>query len=154
IETTVSAAREAGDFAKGLLGDRVEALLEHERRYAKQSEFAGGMTEIIELLFHGVADEDQRLHLRGLGFALGMRDDLADLGGPPAEIEASQRPREPLALRPPAGGAAFAEPAIVDQLQVEPADCRRFTEHVGLQPTGRIPHGLAAHGGVECEDET
>src|SRR5262249_22911423 len=153
IETTVSAAREAGDFAKGLLGDRVEALLEHERRYAKQSEFAGGMTEIIELLFHGVADEDQRLHLRGLGFALGMRDDLADLRVAAAAIDAFHQRREPLGLRDPARGAAFAETAIVNQLHVEPADCRRFTKHVCLEPTGRVPHGLAAHGGIECENE-
>ena len=45
------------------------------------------------------------------------------------------------------------KPAIIDELHVEPADRRRFAEHVRLQPTGRVPSRLAAHGGVEREDQ-
>src|SRR5262245_44111627 len=136
IEPTISPAGEAGDFAKRLLGDRIETLLEHERRYAQQSEFAGGMTKIIELLFHGIADEDQRLHLGGLGLALGMRDDLADLRVAAAAIDALHQRCEPFGLRDPARGAAFAETAIVNQLHVEPADSRRLTNHASLDAPG------------------
>ena len=111
------------------------------------------MAEIVELLLHGVADEDQRLHLLDLGLALGMREDLADLGVAAAAVDPRHQLGEPLGLRHPARGAAFGETAIVDELHVEPADRRRLAEHVGLQPAGGIPHRLPAHGGVEREDQ-
>ena len=70
-----------------MLRDGVEALLEHEGGHPEQPEFARRMTEIIELFFHGVADEDQGLNLCRLGFALGVGDDLADLGVTAAAID-------------------------------------------------------------------
>ena len=82
-----------------------------------------------------------------------MRDDLADLGMPAAAIDLLHQIGETLGLRHPARGAAFGETAVIDQLHVEPADRRRLAEHIGLQVAGRIPHRLAAHGGVEREDE-
>ena len=45
------------------------------------------------------------------------------------------------------------EPAVIDELDVESADRRGLAEHVGLQPAGRVPGRLPAHGGIEREDQ-
>ena len=63
VEAAIGAAREPRDLAIGVLGDRIVAFLEHEDRHAEQAELAGGGAQIVDLLLHGVADEDQRLHL-------------------------------------------------------------------------------------------
>ena len=86
-------------------------------------------------------------------FALGMGDDLADLGVAAAAVDPLHQRAQPLGLRHPARGPAFAEAAVIDQLHVEPADRRRLAEHVGLQPAGRVPSRLPAHGRVEREDQ-
>src|SRR5215472_4399964 len=46
-----------------------------------------------------------------------------------------------------------AKPPIIDELDVETADGRRFPEHLGLQLTGLIPCWLAAHRGIEGKDQ-
>src|SRR5262244_3101451 len=153
IETAIGATRQAGDFAKGLLGDGIEALLEHEGGHAEKPEFSGRMTEIVELLFHGIADEDEGLHLCTLRLALGMGENLAELRVAAPAFDALHQRAEPLRMRYPTRGATLAEAAVIDQLHVQPADRRRLAKHVGLQPTGRVPGGLATHGRVEREDE-
>ncbi len=87
IEAAIGATRQPRNLAKRLLGDRIVALLEHEGGHAEQAELACGMAEIVELLLHRVADEDQGLHLGDLGLALGMGDDLADLGVAAAAVD-------------------------------------------------------------------
>ena len=82
-----------------------------------------------------------------------MAQHLADLGVAAVAVDASHQVAEPGAVRHPARGAAFVQPAEVDELHVEPADRRRLAEHLGLQPAGGIPGRLAAHGGVEREDQ-
>ena len=53
----------------------------------------------------------------------------------------------------PARGAGLAVAAVVDELHLEPAGARRGVEHRRLQPAGEVPGRLAAHGGVEREDQ-
>ena len=72
---------------------------------------------------------------------------------PPRQSMPRHQLGEPLGLRHPARGPAFVQAAVVDELDVEPADRRRLAEHVGLQPAGGIPGRLPAHGGVEREDQ-
>ena len=91
--------------------------------------------------------------LRCLALAAGVGEDLADLGVAAAAIDLLHQPAELARVRHPARGAAFGEPAVIDELHVEPADRRRLAEHVGLQPAGGVPHRLPAHGGVERKDQ-
>src|SRR5262249_20011337 len=153
IEAAIGTPGEPRDLAERLLGDRIVALLEHEGRHAEEPQLAGQMTQIVELLFHGVADEDQRLHARAARLALGMGDDLADLGVATAAIDSLHQRGEPFGLRHPTGGPAFAETAVIHELHVEAADGCRLAEHIGLQLAGAVPRGLSAHGRIERENE-
>src|SRR5439155_6660365 len=111
----VGAAREPRHLAERLLGDRIMALLEHEGGHAEEAELASRMADIVELLFHSVADEDQSLHLGALGLATGMRDNLADLSVTAAAIDFFHQARQPLGLRDPGRRPAFRKPAIIDK---------------------------------------
>ena len=153
IEAAIGAAREPGDLAIGALRHRVAAFLEHEYRHPEQAELARRRAQIVDRLLHGVADEHQRLHPLPGVFLAGMAQHLADLGVAAAAVDARHQFREPLACRNPARGAAFAQAAEINQLDIEPADAGRFAEHVGLQGAGRIPGRLPAHGGIERKDQ-
>ena len=108
--------------------------------------------EIVDGFFHGVADEHQRLHLLALRSRGGhapapCRSGCGRRGSrssPSASASRSRRDTQREARH-------SRKPAVIDQLHVEPADRRRLAEHVGLQPAGRVPQRLAAHGGVERE---
>ena len=152
-EPAIGAARQPRDLAKGLLADRVVALLEHEGRDVAQAELAGAGAEIVERFLHGVADEDQGCDLAGVVLAARMGQHLADLGMAAAAIDLRHQRAEPRRLGDPGRGAAFGEAAIIDELDIEAADGGGFAEHVGLQPAGGIPGRLPAHGGVEREDQ-
>src|SRR6516165_95583 len=153
IKAAIRPPRQPRDLAKRLLGNGIDTLLEHERGHAENAEFARGMAKIIELFFHCIADEYEGLHRLVLRFALGMRDDFADLGVTAAAIDLLHQAREPLGLRHPARRAAFAKTSVIDELDVEAADRARFAKHLGLQLAGRIPHRLSAHCGIECKDQ-
>ncbi len=87
--------------------------------------------------FHGVADEHQRLHLCTLRLGTGMSEDLADLRvWPPRQSIFSISPPSRVASDTQPDARHSGKPAIVDQLNVEPADCGRLAEHVAL-PAGR-----------------
>ena len=101
IEAAIGAAREPRDLAIGVLGHRVVALLEHEDRHAEQAEFAGRRAQIVDLLLHGVADEDQRLHALLGVFLAGVAEHLADLGVAAAAIDARHQLGELLGCRRP-----------------------------------------------------
>ena len=111
IEPAVGAARQPRDLAERLLGDRVMALLEHERRHAEQTECAGRSAQIVDRLLHRIADQHQRLHLALLGLAPRMREHLADLGVTAAAVDLLHQRRELPRLRHPARGAAFGQAA-------------------------------------------
>jgi hypothetical protein len=42
-------------------GDRIVALVEHERRHAQHPEFAGNVAQLVDVLLDAVADEDDRV---------------------------------------------------------------------------------------------
>ncbi|WP_416898719.1 MAG: hypothetical protein ACMVY4_03025 [Minwuia sp.] len=56
-------------------------------------------------------------------------------------------------VRVPFAGPAFAEAAIVDQLDIEPAEFLRRLEHLGLDMQRPVPLRLTAGGGVHGEDQ-
>ena len=82
-----------------------------------------------------------------------MRNDLADLGVTAAAIDLLHERAEPLSPGHPLRRPAFAESAIIDQLDIEATDRGGFAKHVGLQPACRVPQRLAAHGRIERKDQ-
>src|SRR5262249_58992465 len=120
IEMAIGAVWQAGNSAKGLLGDGIEAFLEHEGGHAEKPELSGRMTEIVELLFHGIADEDEGLDLCALRLALGMGEDLAELRVAATAFDALHQRAELFRMRYPTRGAALAEAAGIDPLHVQP----------------------------------
>ena len=82
-----------------------------------------------------------------------MLEHPADLGQAAVAGDAGHQPLEAGGVGDPARGAGLAVAAEVDELDLEPAGARRGVEHRALQPAGEIPGRLAAHGGVEREDQ-
>jgi hypothetical protein len=113
-----------------------------------------GVTKIVKLLLHRVADKDQRLHFEVLSLPLGVGNDLTNLSESGAAVDTLHQPGQVLRLRHPSRGLTFAVAAVVDQLHVEAADRRGFPEHVGLQLAGSVPSGLTACRGVEGKNQT
>ena len=83
-----------------------------------------------------------------------MRQHLADLRVTAAAIDAAHEIGEPLAAGDEAGRPAFGEAAEIDELNVQTTMGGGGLEHLALQGDSQIPCRLAAHGGVEREDET
>jgi hypothetical protein len=110
------------------------------------------VTQIVELLFHCVADEDQRLHFEDLVLLFGMGENFTDLGESGAAVDPLHQRGKPLGLRHPLRALAFAATAVIDQLHVETADS--LAEHVGLQLAGGVPGWLSARRSVEGKNQT
>ena len=53
----------------------------------------------------------------------------------------------------PAARLAFAEAAVIDELDVEPAERRRRLEHLALDMAGAIPARLTARRRIERKDQ-
>src|SRR5262245_61757769 len=135
IEAAIGAARQARDLAKSLFGDGIVAFLEHEGGHAEKPERAGGVTKIVELFLHGVADENQGLHLGGLGFARGVGDDLADLGMAAAAVDPLHQRAQPLGLRDPRSEEHTSELQSLRHLV-----CRLLLEKKKKQKTSNSLH--------------
>ena len=87
VEARIGAAGQPGDLAEGALDRRVAPLLEDEDAQAEHAEFAGDGGEIVDLLLHGVADEDQHVDLLLAGLLARMGEDAADLGVAAAAVD-------------------------------------------------------------------
>src|SRR5262249_13905004 len=131
----------------------IASFLEHERWHAETSELTSLMDECIGIFLHSVTDEGQGADLQQFSFLLGMGEDLTYLGFPGRAHDLRHGFGQLGGVRDPAGGAAFTEAAVVEELHVELADGGDFAEHIGLEGTGGIPGWLPASGGVEGEDE-
>src|SRR5690606_13708361 len=102
------------------------ALLEHEDGHTEQPELARRRAKTVDALFHGVADVDQRLHPLHLVLLARVGKPLPDLGVAAAALDAAHQFGEPVAVPDPSGGATFVQSPEVDELDVEPANARRF----------------------------
>ena len=67
-----------------------------------------------------------------LGLGAGVLQDPADLGVSAATIDPRHQFRKPFGLRHPGRRAAFGQPAVIDELDVEPAHRRRLSVKPGL----------------------
>ena len=149
----IGAARQPRDLPEGALGLGVATFLEHEHRHADQAELAGEPGQLVDILLHAVADIDQRVDLAGFGFALGMRQHLADLREAALARHLPHQPRQRVGIAHPFRRLALAVAAEIDELHVEPADRLDRLEHVGLKLEREVPGRLPAHGGVHGEDQ-
>jgi hypothetical protein len=102
IEAAVGAAGQASDLAKDLFNFAIVTLLKHENPHTEASELASIPAEGIGIFLHCVADEGERLHRKDFGFALGVRQHLADLRLPHPAGDALHQPGKLLALGKPA----------------------------------------------------
>src|SRR5262249_56825654 len=114
IEPAIGTPCQPRDFPKSLLGDRVVALLKNEGRNAEQPKLPRRVAEIIELLLHGIADENQGLYLDCLGFTLAVGKNFADLGMAAPAIDSFHQASQSVRLRYPMRSAAFPQPPVID----------------------------------------
>jgi hypothetical protein len=122
IEPAIGALGQLGDLPKHSFDLSICPFLEHERGNAGFAQGSGIMGEIVRVLLHSVTDENQGLRFEKLALAPSVGEHLADLGMTHAAIDAFHESGEVFGLGDPAGGAAFGEAAIVDQLDAEPTD--------------------------------
>src|SRR6516162_7136869 len=153
IEAAIGAVGQAGDILEGLLDQTISTLLEHEGGRTETAEGACCAQDGIGAFLEGVAYEYERADLEQLGFLGGVGKDLFDLGFTGAAHHLRHDLGELTAIGHPAGGAALAEAAVIDQLEVEATDGSGGLEHLGLELTSGVPGRLPAGGGVEGEDE-
>ena len=73
IEAAIGAMSQASDLAKYTFNFSIVTLLEHESRDTGPSQSGSVLSEIIRIFLHGIADEDQRLHLEEFGLAFSGR---------------------------------------------------------------------------------
>src|SRR3546814_19068180 len=102
------------------------------------------MAEMVEILLHGVADEDNSGDLALLRLLCGPLQHLADLRPPGKAEHAGHEAQQLLGFRHPGARLALAEAAIVDELHLQPAEPLRLLEHL------RLPRSQARRVGKEC----
>src|SRR5262249_56150846 len=115
IEPAIGTPCQPRDFPKSLLGDRVVALLKHESRNAEQPKLPRRVAEIIELLLHGIAAENQGLYLTCLGFTLAVAKNFADLGMAAPPSDSFHHATKPVRCRSPMQNLPFPHPPPIAQ---------------------------------------
>src|SRR5580693_1034802 len=111
-EAAVRATREPGNLAKRLFTDRIVSLLKHESGNVAQAKFAGRDAQIVELLLHGITNEDKSRDLCGVVLTARVRQDLCDLRVTAAAIDPRHQCTEPPRLCNPRRRATFGQAAI------------------------------------------
>src|SRR4029077_19601256 len=154
IEGTIGAAAELGNLAEGPAGDLVASFVKDEDRSAAETELAGEAAQLVDLLLHRIAHEDERINLVGAGFLARVGKHTSNLRRAPDTGHAAHGSMKLPRGGEPAARLAFVEAAIEDELDIKPADRPRRLEHFTLQPARAIPRCLAACGRIEREDES
>lgn len=153
VEPTIGPARQPGDLTECSFRNRIAPFLKHERRNAKQTQFARQIRQLVDILFHAVPHINQCIDGSFACFALGVREHLAKLRKAAPAFHARHQPRQRLGIPHPFGSAAFAKPAEVDQLDIEAANLFDLMKHVRLDLQGQIPGRLPAHRRIHSEDQ-
>ena len=79
IKGAPSPTAQTGNGAQGLFRLWITSLLEDEDRQPQEAKLAGEFGEPRRLFFHGIADQDQGIHLAVLTLLQGMFQDAPDL---------------------------------------------------------------------------
>src|SRR5262249_20597365 len=119
---------ETGQLREHFAGENVEPFLKDEKRRA-----AGySIVKAMPGLFDHVANEDHRIdRLPGVFFAYG-REDLAHLGRPRHTHDLAHGIGQLAGIDGPMARLAFLESAVINELDLEPADLAGLGEHLGL----------------------
>ena len=80
-----------------------------------------------------------------------MAQNLADLGLATTAIDSRHQFGKLVTASNPTGSSTFLQATEIDELDIEPADTRRFPEHLRLQCAGCIPCRLPTHRGIKRE---
>src|SRR5262249_47993622 len=152
-KTAECAAGKTSDFTKCLLADLIVSLLKHKCLHIEQAKLAGASTYFSDRFLHCIANKDQYGNLVAFIFASSVGKNLGDLSVTALTAYGRHQRAEPIRICNPWGSSAFAQAAIIDELNVDTASLCRGAEHLGLQLTGMIPHRLPTHCGIERKDQ-
>ncbi len=133
--------------------NRVVALVKEEDRDSAKAQFAGELAEPINLLLHRVADKDEGVDPLPLGLGEGMGEHPLDLGLAAETGDRAHHPVQIGGIRHPPARLAFVEAAVINELDVEPAERGGRLEHLALDAAGAVPARLAARRRVERKDQ-
>ena len=95
------ATAQTGYGAQGLFRLGVTSLLEDEDRQPQKAELAGKLGEPRRFFFHGIANQDQGIHLTLLTFLQSMFQDAPDLRQTRRARDAGHAPEQFLGLVTP-----------------------------------------------------
>ena len=127
--------------------------MKDEDRSTAETELAGEPAQLVDLLLHRIAHEDERIDLVGAGFLARVGKHTSNLRRAPDTGHAAHGSMKLPRGGEPAARLAFVEAAIEDELDIKPADRPGRLEHFTLQPARAIPRCLAACGRIEREDQ-
>ena len=122
-------------------------------RNPEQAQLAGVPAQPVDLLLHCITDKDERIDFAPSGLGDGVEQHPLDLS-----LAADTEDRAHNAVQVGGGGhpaarLALRKAAVIDELDLEPAERRRRLEHLALDPASAIPGRLAAGGGVERKNQ-
>src|SRR5690606_2999029 len=153
VKAEPCAARKPGNFFEGACRERVITFLKDEDGDALQAKLTGLCGKIVHLLLHRVADEDKRVDLAACVFLQRMCKHLADLRVTATAVDLGHQFFESAGIVHEPRGSAFAEAAVIDQLNLQTACLADCVEHARLDFARHVPGGLTAHGGIKCQDQ-
>src|SRR5690606_6851664 len=153
IEAAACAPAQSGDLFERIPRYRIVPLMKHEGRHTEQAHLAGLGTDLVDVLFERVADEDQRVHAAAAAFLDGMTQHPADLRLSTEASHGRHLPGERGRVGNPRARLALTEAAIEDELHVQPAERAGSMKHLRLDLAGSVPSGPAAGGGIHRENE-
>ena len=127
--------------------------MKHESLNAQKPKLAGQRAERVDLLLHRVADIDKRPDPRLFRLITRMDQNFPDLRRAAAHVNFRHHRAQSRSAGHKGRGPALAKAAEIDELDRQPAQSARSLEHLSLQALRKIPGRLAAHGGVERENQ-
>ena len=88
VETAISTVRQPRYLAVSVFRDGIIAFLKHKSPHTQKSQLARSLAKMVDGLFHGVPNENQRLYGLVSGFLPGMTQNFSNLCLPSPAIDA------------------------------------------------------------------
>ena len=132
---------DSGTTLEGTGRNRVVAFLEHEDRHAMGTELTGQMAQSVDLLFHRVANHDQRVDLLRLVFAQRVFEHAFDLRLAADAVHGLHGLVQLGRAGEPGAGVELIELAVIDELQIEANLTLGVLEHLPLNPCRPVQVG-------------
>ena len=141
VESAMRPPGESRKRGKGFCRNRISAILKEKDRHRQDAEFTGELGQGIRVLFHAVADKDQRTDGTLLVARLFKRmfQQPADLGLSCRTAYRRHALLQNVCFGRPGRCLEFAETAVVGKLDFDPAHGRGGFKHLRLDMTGPVP---------------